>query len=61
MTREEREKKNRAIGNAQYDDETKRYIMLMCKKGCKFYNNKTGCTKKRIIRVCAKRGLKNKE
>lgn len=45
----------------KYDLETQKYIMFMCKKNCKFYNEKEGCIKKRIIRKCAKEGLKNKE
>lgn len=44
---------------AVQDSETKRYLHFMCKKGCKFYDN--GCTKKRVIRDCAKQGLKNKD
>lgn len=35
------------------------YIQKMCKKGCKFYEE--GCTKKRNIMECARKGLKNKE
>lgn len=35
-----------------------KYTQKMCKT-CKFYNN--GCTKKRIPRNCADKGLKNKE
>lgn len=42
-----------------FDTETKKYIMYMCKKGCRFYDNR--CTKGRLIRDCAKKGLKNKE
>ena len=61
MKKEEREKKSRAISNTKYDIETRKYIRFACKKGCKFYNDETGCLKKRIIRVCAKEGLKNKE
>ena len=36
-------------------------IVTMCQKGCKFYSKETGCTKKRNVRNCAKKGLKNKE
>lgn len=43
-----------------YDFETQKYIIFMCKK-CKFYDKREGCLKKRIIRKCAKEGLKNKE
>ena len=42
-----------------FDYETQKYIMYMCKKGCKFYKN--GCTKRRLIKECAKKGLKNRE
>ncbi len=52
-------KEQKALEYACYDTETKYYINLMCKKGCKFYDN--GCTKNRVIRVCAKEGLKNKD
>lgn len=45
----------------KYDLETQKYIMFMCKKNCKFYDTQKGCIKKRIIRKCAKEGLKNKE
>lgn len=41
------------------DRETKEYIISMCRK-CKFYNNRK-CTKNRIIRKCAIKGLKNKD
>lgn len=41
-----------------YDREIRKYIFAMCKK-CKFYDN--GCTKKRLIRECVKKGLKNKD
>lgn len=40
------------------DKETKGYIINMCRT-CKFYNNK--CTKNRIVRKCAVKGLKNKD
>lgn len=60
MTKEEKERKNRAIENSYYDAEVRKFIMFMCKKGCKFYT-KEGCSKKRIIRECSKKGLKNKE
>lgn len=60
MTKEERERKHRAIENGCYDAETNRFITFMCKKGCKFYT-KEGCSKKRIVRECSRKGLKNKE
>lgn len=59
MTKKERERRKRVIENNTYDNETKKYIMFMCSKGCKFYDEK--CTKNRVVRVCAKQGLKNKE
>ena len=43
---------------ALQDGETKRWIHFMCKK-CKFYDD--GCIKGRVIRECAKKGLKNKD
>lgn len=46
------------IQNEYKDIETKQFTLYMCKK-CKFYDN--GCTKKRIIRECARKGLKNKD
>lgn len=57
MTKDERNMEN---ANGFYDTETKRYINFMCKKGCKFYTEE-GCSKKRIVRECAKKGLKNKD
>lgn len=50
------EQKSKEYGN--YDAQTKRYIAFMCKK-CKFYDER--CTKNRIVRVCAEKGLKNKD
>ena len=50
---------HQALENACYDNETKYYVKLMCKRGCKFYDN--GCTKNRVVRVCARKGLKNKD
>ena len=44
--------------SARLDKQNKNYIFGMCKK-CRFYKGK--CTKNRIIRICAKKGLKNKE
>ena len=44
---------------ACYDAQTRYYIAFMCKKDCKFYDN--GCTKNRVIRICAEKGLKNKD
>ena len=59
MTKEEGERKRRRIANTKYDIETRRYITFMCKKGCKFYDNE--CTKHRVIRICAEKGLKNRD
>lgn len=42
-----------------FDYETQKYIMYMYKKGCRFYDNR--CTKERLMRDCAKNGLKNRE
>jgi len=56
MTKDEKIRKE---ANGNYDTETKKYIWFMCKKDCKFYND--GCTKGRLVRECAKKGLKNKE
>lgn len=47
------------ISNDCADMETKKYIIFMCRK-CKFYENDS-CSKKRIIRECARKGLKDKE
>ena len=44
---------------ACYDTQNKYIINFMCKKGCKFYDN--GCTKNRVIRICAEKGLKNRD
>lgn len=44
--------------NARIDSEYYRNIYRYCKT-CIFFEN--GCTKKRIIRICRKKGLKNKE
>lgn len=38
--------------------EQKNFVYGMCRT-CKFYDK--GCTKKRIIRICALKGLKNKD
>ena len=61
MNAEQRDKKKRQEVNNSYDHTTKIYINLMCKKDCKFYDEKEGCIKKRIVRVCNKKGLKNKD
>lgn len=51
--------KERSRIEKEYEDkEINIYILFMCKK-CKFYDKE--CTKKRIIRECAVKGLKNKE
>lgn len=47
------------LANDCADLETKKFIIYMCRK-CKFYQNDS-CTKKRAIRECAKKGLKNKD
>ncbi len=47
------------IGNDYEDSDFKKYTIFMCKK-CKFYKNNS-CSKRRIIRNCAKQGLKDKE
>lgn len=57
MTNEERDKLKRNQVNTCYDNETRIYINFMCKKGCKFYDGR--CTKNRVVRECAKKGLKN--
>lgn len=54
-----KEKETRQKELSKFDYEIKKYIMYMCKKGCKFYDER--CTKGRIVRDCAKKGLKNKE
>ena len=41
-----------------YDNETRKFIIFMCRT-CKFYDHK--CLKNRVIRDCAKKGLKNQE
>ena len=58
---DERDKQKRKQVNGAYDYTTQIYINLMCKKGCKFYDEKKGCLKKRIVRVCNKKGLKNRD
>jgi hypothetical protein len=60
MTKEERERRNRAIENSNLDGEYRKYVVFMCKKGCKFYINNR-CTKKRPIMKCVKENLKNKD
>ena len=47
------------IANDYTDMETKKFIIFMCSK-CKFYENES-CSKKRIIRECARKVLKDKE
>ena len=54
-----KEKETRQKELEKFDYEIKKYIMYMCKKGCKFYMDR--CTKNRNIRDCAKKGQKNKE
>lgn len=52
---------DKGINAENYDKETKKYIWFMCKKGCKFYSKDMGCSKKRNVRNCARKGLKNRE
>lgn len=54
-----KEKESRQKELEKFDYETRKYIMYMCKKGCRFYIDR--CTKGRNIRDCARKGLKNKE
>ena len=44
--------------SSRLDKQNKNFIFLMC-RNCKFYDGR--CTKNRIIRICAEKGLKNKE
>lgn len=44
---------------SKLDNEYYKYVHYMCKKGCRFYQDR--CTKGRIVRDCAKKGFKNKE
>jgi hypothetical protein len=44
--------------STRIDIVNRNYIYVMCRT-CKFYDN--GCTKKRMVRKCAEKGLKNKE
>ena len=46
--------------NAFYSNEDKKFINSMCKNNCKFYIDDK-CSKKRLVRNCAKYGLKNRE
>lgn len=57
MTKEKVEQQNVYSG---YEIETRKFIYYMCRKGCKFYTNQ-GCSKKRVVKECARKGLKNKE
>lgn len=53
---------NKSISNdciSAMDNTIYHYIQKMCKKDCKFYENK--CKKKRNVIECARKGLKNKE
>lgn len=54
-----KEKEARQKELSKFDYETHKFIYYMCKKGCKFYKNR--CTKERIVKECAKNGLKNRE
>lgn len=54
-----KEKESRQKELGRFDNETYKYIFYMCKKGCKFYKDR--CTKNRLIKECAKKGLKNQE
>ena len=53
-----KEKEARQKELTRYDNESRKYIIFMCRT-CKFYDNK--CLKNRVIRDCAKKGLKNQE
>lgn len=46
------------ISNGCEDDENRKFIKYMC-KDCKFHNER--CSKNRLARVCAQKGLKNKD
>lgn len=54
----EKNDKENEINRTRKDKETKGYIFYMCRT-CKFYKNR--CTKNRVVRTCAIKGLKNKE
>lgn len=57
MTKEKEAQQNLFAG---YEIETRKFITFMCRKGCKFYTSQ-GCSKKRVVKECARKGLKNKE
>ena len=57
MTKDKEDQQNIYSG---YEAETKSFIIHMCRKGCKFYTSQ-GCSKKRVVKECARKGLKNKE
>lgn len=46
------------IQNDYEDDANRKFIKYMC-KDCKFHNGR--CSKKRLARICAQKGLKNRE
>lgn len=54
-----KEKKQQREARNYCDYQTQMFIIYMC-KSCEFYNNNC-CSKKRVIRECAKKGLKNKD
>ena len=56
MTKEKVEQQNLYSG---YESETRKFVIYMCRK-CKFYTEE-GCSKKRVVKECARKGLKNKE
>ena len=53
-----KEKESRQKELTRYDNESRKYIIFMCRT-CKFYDRE--CLKNRVIRDCAVKGLKNKE
>ena len=54
-----KEKETRQKELSKFDYETYKFIYYMCKRGCRFYIDR--CTKNRVIKECARMGLKNKE
>lgn len=50
----------RKLGGMNSDD--RKFMKFMCAKGCKFFDKeKQTCIKKRYIRDCSRKGLKNRE
>lgn len=54
----DKQKQFSKMKNEIEDYENRNFIKYMC-KSCKFY--KDTCQKKRVARVCAQKGLKNKD